>query len=113
MAVTVAPLVHAKHAEATQTTQYTSGTGTRTIVDKMTATNVSGEAAALSVNLVPSAGSPAASNLVVSAKALAPGECYTLPEIVGQVLGPGDSLSTLASAAGSIVIRVSGRKVTT
>ena len=51
-------------------------------------------------------------NLIAKTKALTAGECYTFPEIVGHVLGPGDVISTLASAATSITIRASGREVT-
>lgn len=50
--------------------------------------------------------------MITKTKALASGEAYTFPEIVGHVLGPGDMLSTLASAAASITIRASGREVT-
>jgi hypothetical protein len=112
MTVTAKPLINAKQAENAQTTQYTAPTGTRTIVDKFTATNTSAGSVTLSINLVTSAGAAADSNLVVKAKALAASETYTFPELTGQVLNPGDFISTLASAATSITIRASGREVT-
>lgn len=111
MTVTVSALVASKVAENTQTTQYTS-TNVRTIIDKFTATNYSAASASLSVNLVPSGGSTGDSNLTVKTKTLQPGETYTFPEIVGHILVSGDFISTLASAATSINIRVSGRIVT-
>lgn len=111
MTVTAKPIIPAKQAENAQTTQYAAPAGTRTIVDKFTATNTSGVSATLSVNIVNSAGAAGDGNLIVKTKALAAGETYTFPEIVGHVLNPGDFLSTLASAATSITIRAAGREV--
>ena len=106
------PLVASKYAENATTTQYTCPTGTRTIVDKFTGTNSSGATQTLSVYVVPSGGSAGASNQITVTKSLAAGEVYTFPEIVGQVLGAGEFISTLASAASAIVIRASGREIT-
>lgn len=112
MTVTAKPLINAKQAEDAQTTQYTTPTGTRAIVDKFTATNTSAGAVTLSVNIVASAGAAGDGNLIVKTKTLAAGETYTFPEIVGQVLNPGDFISTIASAATAVTIRASGREVT-
>jgi len=109
MSVTAKCLLQSKYAENSQTTQVTA-TGVRVIVDKFTGYNGTGGAVTLTVNLVASAGSAGASNVKV-AKSIAAGETYTFPEIVGQILNAGDFISTLASAATSIVIRVSGREV--
>ena len=111
MTVLVAVLIPAKIAENTQTTQYTS-TGVTTIIDKFTATNYSGSAATLSINLVTTAGSAGNSNLITKTKTLQAGEGYTFPEIVGQILGSGDFISTLAGTATAINIRASGREIT-
>lgn len=111
MTVTVKPLIPAKIAEATQTTQYTA-TGVSAIIDKFTATNYSGAVATISVNLVTVADTAGDQNLITKIKTLQPGETYTFPEIVGHVLAPNGFISTLASAATSINIRASGREVT-
>lgn len=111
MTVTVRVLIPAKIAEATQTTQYTS-TGATTIIDKFTATNYSAVPATISVNLVTTAGTAGNLNLITKTKTLAASEVYTFPEIVGQVLGVGDFISTIAGTATSINIRASGREVT-
>ena len=111
MTVTVKVLIPAKIAEATQTTQYTS-TGATTIIDKFTATNYSAVPATISVNLVTTAGTAGDLNLITKTKTLAASEVYTFPEIVGQVLGVGDFISTIAGTATSINIRASGREVT-
>jgi len=104
-------LVEAKYAENSQTTQYTAATGVRTIVDKVTATNVTASAATLAVNIVASGGSASAANVVLQTKTIATGECYTCPELVGQILNAGDFISTLGGTASAVVIRLSGREV--
>jgi hypothetical protein len=110
MTVTVQVLIPAKIAEASQTTQYTS-TNVTTIIDKFTATNYSGTAATLSVNLVTSGDAAGNANLITKVKTLQPSEVYTFPELVGQVLAPSGFISTLAGTASSVNIRASGRAV--
>jgi hypothetical protein len=111
MAARSTTLIGSKDAESAQTTQYTAVSVTA-IIDKFTGTNHSGAAATLSVNLVPAVGSAGTTNLIVKEKSLAAGEAYTFPEIVGHTLAPGDKISTIASAAGAIAIRCSGREIT-
>lgn len=111
MAVTVKVLIAAKTAENTQTTQYTA-TNVTTIIDKFTATNYSGTAATISVNLVTVSDSAGNQNLIVKTKTLAPAETYTFPELVGQALAAGGFISTIAGTASAINIRASGREVT-
>ena len=111
MTVTVKVLVPAKTVESSQTTQYTA-TGVTAIIDKFTATNYSASAATISVNLVTVAGSAGNSNLITKTKTLQASEVYTFPELVGQVLGAGDFISTIAGTGSAINMRVSGREVT-
>ena len=111
MTVTVKVLIAAKQAENAQTTQYTA-TNAKAIIDKFTATNTSAANVTLSVNLVTSGGSAGNANLVVDARAVVPGETYTCPELVGQVLESGSFISTIASAASALTLRVSGREIT-
>jgi hypothetical protein len=102
-----------KIAENAQTTQYTSGAGITTIIDKFTATNYSGSAASISVNLINSGGTAGNDNIVTKTKTLQPAEVYTFPELVGQALDPSGFISTIASAATSINIGANGRVITT
>ena len=111
MTVSVKVLGPAKTVENSQTTQYTA-TGVTAIIDKFTATNYSASAATISVNLVTAAGSSGNSNLITKTKTLQASEVYTFPELVGQVLGVGDFISTIAGTASAINMRVSGREVT-
>ncbi len=111
MTVTVKNIIPRKHAENSQTDQYTA-INCKAIIDKFTATNTSAANVTLSVNLYPASGSASAGNLVISARSIAPGETYLCPELVGQVLESGGVISTIAGAASSLVISASGREVT-
>ena len=111
MTVSVKVLVPAKTVENSQTTQYTA-TGVTAIIDKFTATNFTATAATISVNLVTVSGSAGNGNLITKTKTLQASEVYTFPELVGQVLGIGDFISTIAGTASAINMRVSGREVT-
>jgi len=110
MSVTAKLLITAKTVEDTQVTQYTAA-GVTTIIDKFTATNYGATAASISVNLVAVSESAGDQNLITKTKVLQPTEVYTFPELVGHVLASGGFISTLASVAGSINIRASGREV--
>lgn len=111
MTVTAKPLFEAVQAAAAETTVYTTPSGTRTIIDKLTGTNTTGAVASLTVKLIPNAGSPGVSNTIVQSKTLQPSEAYTFPEVVGHVLASGSVISLLASAGASITVRASGREV--
>ena len=110
MTVTVKVLIPSKTAENVQTTQYTA-TGVTAIIDKFTATNYSGTAATLSVNLVTGADTAGNQNLIVKAKTLQAGESYTFPELVGHSLAASGFISVIAGTATAINIRASGREV--
>lgn len=110
MTVTAKALIEAKVAENSQHTQYTA-TSVTTIIDKFVATNYSGSPATLAVNLITLADTAGNQNLVLI-KTLQAGEAYTFPEVVGQILNPGDFISTAAGTATAISIRASGREIT-
>lgn len=110
MTVTVKVLVPAKRAENAQTTQYTAS-NCKAIIDKFTVTNTTAVAVTFAVNLVTAADVAAAANLILS-KTIAAFSTYTCPEIVGQDLDASGFISTIAGAATSLTIRVSGREIT-
>jgi len=110
MAVTARVLVPPKQLENAQTAQYTA-TSVRAIIDKATVTNTSASNVTLSVNLVTVSGSASASNLIIDARTIVPDETYLCPELVGQVLEAGGFISTIAGAATSLTMRVSGREI--
>ena len=110
MAVTAKVLVAPKQLENAQTAQYTA-TAVRAIIDKATITNTSAANVTVSVNLVTVSGSASSSNLIISTRTIVPGETYLCPELVGQILDSGGFISTIAGAATSLTMRVSGREV--
>ena len=110
MTVTVKVLLPPKQLENAQTTQYTA-TNVKAIIDKATVTNTSANNVTLSVNLVTSGGSAGSANLIMDTRTIVPDEPYLCPELVGQVLEAGSFISTIAGAATSLTMRVSGREV--
>lgn len=110
MTVTAKNLVPAKTVEDTQTTQYIAN-GVTTIIDKFTATNYSGSAVTISVNLITPTETASNDNLIVKAKSLAASETYIFPELVGQILPSNGFISTIAGTASAINMRVSGREI--
>jgi hypothetical protein len=111
MAVIAKALFNALLAQNVETGQYTTPSGTRTIIDKLSGYNTSAGVVTVTIKLIPSGGGAGASN-TLAVKSFAVGEAYTFPEIVGHVLAPGDVLSTLASTGAAVAIRASGREVT-
>lgn len=111
MATTPTVLVPSKVVENSQTTQYTASNVTA-IIDKVTATNYSAGAQTLSISLVTVGDTTGNQNLTAKTVALQAGESYGFPEITGHVLKSGGYISTIASAASSINLRISGREVT-
>jgi len=111
MTATFKVLVESKYAENSQTTQYTS-TNCKTRVDKFTGTNVTAGAVTLSINVVPVGGTASNANVVVLTKSIAAYECYTFPEMINQGIEAGGFISTIASAASSIMIRATGVQIT-
>jgi hypothetical protein len=103
-------IISARSIENVATTQYTA-TNVTTIIDKFTATNFSGGAVEVSVNLASAGDKVGNNNLIVKTRRLQGGETYTFPEIVGHILPPGGFISTTASAAAAVNIRASGREI--
>lgn len=110
MSVTVKELIPSKQAENSQTTQYTAS-NVKAIIDKFTATNTSGGAVTLSVNLIASGDTSGDDNLIVKTRSINAGETESFTELVGQTLDAGSFISTIASAATSLTIRCSGREI--
>lgn len=83
-----------------------------TIIDKATVTNTDTVNRNFTVYLVSSGTGVSTTNILVDAVNVVPGETYLCPELVGQILNPGDKITTEASAANALSMRVSGRQVT-
>lgn len=111
MTVTPKTLVAPKQMEATNTTQYTA-TLCKALIDKATVTNTDTVNRSFSVNLIQSGGSASNSNLIIDDRTVVPGETYNCPELIGHELDAGAFISTIASAATSLTLRISGREIT-
>jgi P pilus assembly chaperone PapD len=111
MPETIINIIPRKYCENSQVTQYTA-TNCKTVIDKFTMTNNSTNHVNFSVNLVVQGGTAGANNRVINQRYVAPGETYLCPELVGQTLENGGFISTIASAATSIVLSSSGREIT-
>lgn len=110
MATQQTTLIVAKYAENAQTTQYTS-TSSKTVIDKLTASNTTSSAVVFSVNLVENGGSASVANRILN-RTIAAGETYRCPEVVGHSLESGAFISTLCGTSSALVIRASGRVIT-
>ena len=110
MSVTAKPLAVAAYSASSETTIDTAPAGTRTILDKYTVYNTDTAPITYTVKLVPNGGAAGANHTIV-VKTVAPGETYTLPEVIGHVLEIGGFVSELASTASKLVRRLSGREV--
>jgi len=112
MTVTVQVLVPPLQLATGATTQYTVPSGTRTIIDKASVTNTDSVNRSFSVNLVTAVDSPGNQNLIIDDRVVVPGETYLCPELIGQAMTPGSYISTTASAATALTLRITGREVT-
>jgi hypothetical protein len=111
MTVIVKNIIPRKQAENAQTAQYTA-VNCKCVIDKFTVTNTAAANIPFSVNLLPDGGTASAANCVLSARSIAPGETYTCPQLVGQVLEAGGIISTLAGTATALTISAAGREIT-
>lgn len=111
MVVTSSELLQAKYAENADTIQVT-GSGIATIIDKFTVTNVTASPASFTAYITAPLGVPGLSNKIINSRTIAASETYTCPELIGHTLGNGSIIATFASASSSLVIRCSGRILT-
>jgi hypothetical protein len=107
--VTSRPLILAKYAATTDTSEYTAS-NVRTIIDKFTAYNSDASARVLTLHLVPSGGTADATNLI-EATSIAAGATYSSPHVVGHTLENGGVLTVKADSASKVVVRATGREV--
>ena len=111
MAITNKELIPSQVAETSSTKEY-EAVNCKTIIDKFTATNITSTTALLTVFLVPNGGSASDATRIIQNYAIAGGEAYTCPEIVGHSLDKGASIYVLCDTGSALVIRSSGREIT-
>ncbi len=81
---------------------------TYTTISAMTLTNTGATVADATVHLVPTEGVPDATNAVLWARNLAPGESRIVSEAIAQTLHPGGTIQALASDDDVITMVASG-----
>ncbi len=97
---------------ASATTYYTSPANTRTIIKKLTVTNPTVGALTYTLYLIPTGGTAADTNTLISARVINAGETQEVFEAEGQILNAGDFLQALASSATSLSLQASGIQLT-
>ena len=65
----------------------------------------------ITVNIVPTSGSPVTGNQVINARTLQAGETYVSSEMAGMVLLPGDQVYALASAGTDVNMTINGLQI--
>jgi hypothetical protein len=90
---------------------FTNPGASKGVINRAVFTNVTGTPQSITVYVVRSGGGPTAANTVISAYNIQPGEAYVSPELSSLVLGGGDTVQALSSAAASITTVASGFSV--
>jgi len=111
MTVTAKALVEGQIIPNTDTTVYTAPLSVTTIIDKLTCTNYDSLSRIITVSIVASGGA-VGNAYYIAKRTLASYETYTWPEVVGQILNPGDFVSAIASNNTGVNFRMSGREIT-
>lgn len=70
---------------------------TTRVIKAASAINTTAAPIALSVYLVPSGGAAAVTNMLISARSIAPGESYQCPELVNQGMNPNGFVQALGN----------------
>lgn len=107
MSATPTCLVEAAFVPAAETALFTAGAAT--VIDRLNSYGVL--AGDLTLRLV-KAGDVAGDAHTQKKKTFVIGDSYQWPEIAGQTLAPGDSISGIASVPSAVNLRVSGRVLT-
>jgi hypothetical protein len=91
---------------AAATTYYTATAtaNVQTIIKKVVFCNSTGSARTITLHLVPSGGSAAATNMLVSQRAINAYETYDCFEAQGQVMNPSDTIQAFSDSASAITI---------
>lgn len=110
---TAKPLILTQYAESSATTEYTTPSNSKSLIDKFTATNITGGALTVNIWLLPNGQTVGNEYLVIDTFSIAANTCKDFTELANQYLDTGEAIAVQASAASSIIIRCSGREVVT
>lgn len=108
MGLTIKRMVSGSQLTGVVAGYYTTPANTKAAIKSAALTNTTGGAAVCTVYLVPSGGTPGASNTFISARSVAPNETYTCPELINQVLEAGGTIQAFGL---DVTLAVSGAEV--
>lgn len=111
MTVTLESLVKSQYLGTTATELYTSPSGTKTIIDKLTCTNINASARTVTIYIVPAEEVAAANHTLADVVSLSGNTGRVMVELEGHILTAGEKIVALSSAGTSVVIRASGRQI--
>jgi len=111
MSIQAKQLIAPQMLTSSAATYYTA-TRVTARIDAFTVTNTDTAAHSLTVHIVPSGGSAAASNRVIDAKSIHPKETYTCPEMIGKIIPSGSFIQALDDAGSVMSINAAGIEIT-
>lgn len=106
--ITPAVLQRGIQLTATAAVYITGGPNSLTIIKRAVFTNITGAAVTYSVWRVFASGTQGATNQIIPPRTIAAGSTDLAPELAGMMLGAGDTIQCLASAAASVNMFASG-----
>ncbi len=95
---------------ASAATVYTSDR-TKTLITACTMTNTDTVVRTFTIYVIKVAGTAGVTNILISARSIAPGETQQVPEMAGQILENGDFVQWLADSASKITPTLNGIQV--
>lgn len=105
--ITLSQLVAPQQLGTSDAAVYSAPTQTTAQIGRAVFTNTSASAVTITAGITPG-GALGASNIMISARTLAPGEAYVSPELAGAVLSPNSQLHAYASVANAVTFTASG-----
>lgn len=109
--VNPAPLFTPQQLAAAAATLYTSQSAVVTLLKKFTVSNPdAANGYFVTLYIVPLGSVAGASNILVNARSVGPGQSIDIPEIVNQILNPGDFISAFADTAAKLTVHGAGVK---
>lgn len=96
---------------ASAATYYTVPANTLTTIAACSLTNSTATARTVTMYLVPSGGSSAVTNIILSARTIAPGETYNVASAIGQTIPSGSMIQALSDSATAITLVASGYEI--
>ncbi len=105
--ITPVQLVAPQQLGASDASLYSPGTNSSAQVGRVVFTNTTSSAVTITAGIT-TGSALGASDIMISARTLAPGEAYVSPELAGQVIPFGSQLHAYASAASAVTVVASG-----